>query len=62
MAYKAKKTEHAEPKKGRGGYAGRKCDAKYDSGKARRHNSLILVDKDLDNFFDNRSHDKEVGR
>lgn len=38
MAYKAKKTEHAGPKKGRGAYWGPKQDAKRESNKLRRRN------------------------
>jgi hypothetical protein len=43
MASRAKKTEHAGPKKGRGAYYGRKRDAKRDSRKRRRHNDRLAV-------------------
>jgi len=36
MAYNAKKTEHAGPKKGRGAFYGRKVDAKNASNRRRR--------------------------
>lgn len=36
MAFKAKKTEHAGPKKGSGAYWGRKIDAKRESNRKRR--------------------------
>lgn len=36
MAGKARKTEHAGPKKGEGAYWGRKRDAKQESAKKRR--------------------------
>ena len=36
MAYKAKKTEHAGGKKGRGAYHGPKRDAKRESARLRR--------------------------
>lgn len=36
MALKVRKTEHAGPKRGRGGYWGRRADAKHDSSRKRR--------------------------
>ena len=39
MGYKAKKTEHAGPKRGTGAYCGPKKDAKKESGKIRRRNA-----------------------
>lgn len=44
MAYHVKKTEHAGPKKGRGGYAGRKADAKRESSKLRRRRNAQEID------------------
>jgi hypothetical protein len=38
MAYNAKKTEHAAPKKGAGAYYGRKSFAKKASNRRRREN------------------------
>lgn len=43
MGEKAKKTEHAGPKKGRGAYWGRKADAKRESRKVRRQNAKRAV-------------------
>jgi hypothetical protein len=43
MAHRAKKTEHAGPKKGRGGYYGRKRDAKHESAKRRRSDDRLAV-------------------
>lgn len=43
MAYRAKKTEHVGPKKGRGAYAGRKRCAKQESAKARRRSDQMLI-------------------
>ena len=39
MAYRAKKTEHAGAKKGRGAYVGPKVDAKREGNKQRREDS-----------------------
>ena len=39
MAYNAKKTEHAGPKKGAGAYYGRKSFAKKASNRRRRENN-----------------------
>ena len=36
MAHKAKKTEHAGPKKGRGAFYGPKAEAKRSSNRRRR--------------------------
>ena len=47
MAYKAKKTEHAGAKKGRGAYWGRKRDAKLESKKARRAEGIHMVVENL---------------
>jgi hypothetical protein len=43
MAYNAKKTEHAGPKKGNGAFYGRKADAKKASNRRRRENDKRLV-------------------
>jgi len=40
---RAKRTEHAGPKKGRGAYDGRKRDAKRESDKRRRHDDTVAV-------------------
>ncbi|OGT70089.1 MAG: hypothetical protein A3I78_06935 [Gammaproteobacteria bacterium RIFCSPLOWO2_02_FULL_56_15] len=55
MANKAKKSEHVGPKKSRGAYAGRKRDAKHESNKLRRrqtvaaavHYELVCQEKEL---------------
>lgn len=47
VAHQAVKTEHAGPKKGKGGYAGRKRDAKHESDKARRRADAMAVDEEL---------------
>lgn len=41
MAHAAKNTEHSGAKRGRGGYWGRKADAKRESNRARRTNDKI---------------------
>jgi hypothetical protein len=43
MAFKAKKTEHAGAKKGRGAYWGRKVDAKRESNRKRREDAKAIV-------------------
>jgi len=43
MAFKAKKTEHAGAKKGRGAYCGRKVDAKRDSNRKRREDGKAIA-------------------
>ncbi|MDE3118898.1 MAG: hypothetical protein KGL03_07775 [Nitrospirota bacterium] len=43
MAGKAKKAEHAGPKKGSGAYWGRKVDAKRESNRARRETAKRAV-------------------
>ncbi|MBI5420845.1 MAG: hypothetical protein HZA35_00855 [Parcubacteria group bacterium] len=43
MAYKARKTEHSGPKKGRGAYWGRKQIAKKESNKKRREDGKKIV-------------------
>lgn len=43
MAGKARKTEHAGPKKGAGAYWGRKADAKRESNRVRRENAKRAV-------------------
>jgi hypothetical protein len=48
MAYRAKMTEHTGAKKAKGGYAGRKKEAKKESNKLRRLHSRKLV-KDTSN-------------
>ena len=45
MAGRAKKTEHAGPKRGRGAYWGRKADAKGESNKVRCENAKWAVRK-----------------
>ena len=47
MAGKAKKTEHAGPKKGSGAYWGRKGDAKRESNRARREDAKRAVRQGL---------------
>ena len=47
MAGRAKKTEHAGPKKGRGAYWGRKRDAKHESKRARREGGNRVVRQGL---------------
>jgi len=47
MAGRARKTEHAGPKKGRGAYWGRKADAKRESNKVRRENAKRVVRQGL---------------
>jgi len=55
MAYKAKLTEHAGPKKGRGGYAGRKRDAKPESNKLRRRLAATIIMTEAGTHQSNRS-------
>lgn len=43
MAGRAKKSEHAGPKKGHGAYWGRKADAKRESNRLRRENAKRAV-------------------
>ena len=43
MAFKAKKTEHAGAKKGRGAYWGRKVDAKQESNRKRREDAKAIA-------------------
>ena len=43
MAWGAKKTEHAEPKKGTGAFYGRKADAKRGSNRKRRQDSKSII-------------------
>ena len=45
-AYNANKTEHSGAKKGKGGYHGRKKDAKRDSNKKRRANDKAAVSEE----------------
>jgi len=47
MAGRARKTEHAGPKQGRGAYWGRKADAKRESNKVRRENAKRAVRQGL---------------
>jgi hypothetical protein len=47
MAGKAKKTEHAGPKKGSGAYWGRKVDAKRESNRARRESAKGAIRQGL---------------
>jgi hypothetical protein len=47
MAGKAKKTEHAGPKRGSGAYWGRKVDAKRESNRVRREGAKRAVRQDL---------------
>ena len=54
MAGKARKTEHAGSKKGRGAYWGRKADAKCESNQARREVAKRAVREDL---ADSMRHD-----
>jgi len=46
MAYNAKKTEHAGPKKGSGAFYGRKAEAKKASNRRRREDSKRAVLRD----------------
>lgn len=48
MAYQAKKTEHAGPKRGRGGYWGPKQAAKKESSKIRRRNWRRQISQELE--------------
>ena len=43
MAFNARKTEHAGPKKGRGAFYGRKAEAKAQSNRRRRENAKLEV-------------------
>ena len=43
MGHHARKTEHVGPKRGRGGYYGRKRDAKHESAKRRRGDDRSAV-------------------
>jgi hypothetical protein len=43
MAGRARKTEHAGAKRGRGAYWGRKAEAKRESNKVRRENAKRAV-------------------
>ena len=52
MAYNARKTEHTGPKKGRGGYAGRKADAKRESAKVRRRNEANEISHQIDEILE----------
>jgi hypothetical protein len=47
MAGRAKKTEHAGAKNGRGAYWGRKADAKCESNRVRRENAKRAVRQSL---------------
>jgi hypothetical protein len=47
MAGRAKKTEHAGAKRGRGAYWGRKADAKRERNKVRRENAKLVVRQGL---------------
>ena len=48
MALRARKTEHAGPKKGRGAFYGHKAEAKHDSDRRRREDDkLAVADHDL---------------
>ena len=46
MAHKAKKTEHAGLKKGRGAYFGRKREAKRESARRRRADARSAAHRD----------------
>ena len=43
VAFNARKTEHAGPKKGRGAFYGRKAEAKAQSNRRRRENAKLEV-------------------
>ena len=43
VAFNARKTEHAGPKKGRGAFYGRKAAAKAQSNRRRRENAKLEV-------------------
>lgn len=47
MAGRARKTEHAGVKMGRGAYWGRKAEAKRESNKVRRENAKRAVRQEL---------------
>jgi hypothetical protein len=48
MAYNAKKTEHAGPKKGNGAYWGRKVAAKHESNRKRRQDAKFEARSEKD--------------
>ncbi|MDF0645285.1 MAG: hypothetical protein P0111_14745 [Nitrospira sp.] len=50
MAGKAKKTDHAGPKRGRGAYWGRKADAKRESNRFRREIAKQALQHGLEDF------------
>jgi hypothetical protein len=47
MAGRARKTEHAGAKRGRGAYWGRKFEAKHESNRLRRENAKRAVRQGL---------------
>jgi hypothetical protein len=47
MAGRAKKTEHAGAKRGRGAYWGRKTEAKHESNRLRREDAKRAVRQGL---------------
>lgn len=51
MAYNARKTEHTGPKRGRGGYAGRKANAKRESAKMRRRGDAKEITRQIDEIL-----------
>ena len=56
MAYAAKKSEHAGPKRGRGGFWGSRQDAKVQSNRERRRNDREEAGGGLDdNMMTNTS-------
>ena len=48
MANKAKLTEHVGAKKHKGAYAGRKRDAKRESNKLRRRQSVSVINREIE--------------
>jgi hypothetical protein len=42
MGYKARKTDHNGPKRGKGAYWGRKREAKKESNRRRRNNNRAI--------------------
>ncbi|HEW78993.1 MAG TPA: hypothetical protein ENH34_03355 [Phycisphaerales bacterium] len=65
MAHQAEKTEHADAKKGKGAYWGRKKDAKKESNRRRREidkESVILSDNWKDKEQPNRGSNMKSDR
>jgi hypothetical protein len=54
MAQKARKTEHAGPKKGTGSFYGRKDEAKHESNRRRRKDDRRVVEEGREGNRNNR--------